>query len=53
LFFFLVLAGSAAIPAPEKLLPDDTLVVVTVSGLAKLRELYRKSPQRNSGTIRR
>ena len=42
----IVLASAGAIPSPEKLLPDDTLVVVTVPDFGKLRELYRKSPQR-------
>ena len=41
-----IVAASAAIPSPEKLLPDDTLIVVTVPDFAKLREMYRKSPQR-------
>src|SRR5947209_19373833 len=36
---------SAAIPAVEKVLPDDTLVVVTTPDYTKLRELYRTSPQ--------
>ena len=43
---FLVLNASAAIPSPDKLLPDDTLVVVTVPDFSKVREIYRKSPQR-------
>ncbi|HLP77415.1 MAG TPA: hypothetical protein VK327_10920 [Candidatus Paceibacterota bacterium] len=35
----------AAIPAPEKLLPDDTLVVVTAPDFAKFRDIYKASPQ--------
>ncbi len=45
---FLLLAAltaPAAIPAPEKLLPDDTLVVVTAPDFAKLRAVYKSSPQ--------
>jgi hypothetical protein len=41
----LPLAASAAIPAAEKLLPDETLIMLTVPDFAKLREIYRKSPQ--------
>src|SRR5437899_6582447 len=33
----------AAVPAPEKLLPEDTLVVLTVPAFAKMREVYQKS----------
>src|SRR5437879_3181902 len=33
------------IPPPEKLLPDDTLVVVTAPDVAKVRQLYKNSPQ--------
>jgi hypothetical protein len=39
------LTGRAAIPTPEKLLPDDTLVLVTAPDFAKLRDLAKKSPQ--------
>src|SRR5882672_1762396 len=39
------LAAQAAIPAPEKLLPDDTLLVVTAPDFGKLREIYDSSPQ--------
>ncbi len=40
-------AGSAvaAIPVPEKLLPDDTLIVLTAPDFAQVREIYRTSPQ--------
>ena len=36
----------AAVPSPEKLLPDATLVMVTAPDFPKIREMYRKSPQR-------
>src|SRR5258707_10781658 len=45
LLFCCVLTAEAAIPSPEKLLPDDTLVVITVPDVAKMRELLAKSPQ--------
>src|SRR5438445_2773392 len=38
------LASHAAVPAPEKLLPDDTLLVLTVPDFAKLRTAYKASP---------
>jgi hypothetical protein len=38
--------GYAAIPAPEKLLPDDTLLVITAPDFAKLRTTWDKLPQR-------
>src|ERR1051325_3169305 len=34
----------AAIPSPEKLLPDDTLLMVTVPDFSKMREIFRASP---------
>ncbi len=37
--------SKAAIPGPEKLLPDDTLVVVTAPDFEKLRAIYKTSPQ--------
>ena len=40
-----VLTGSAAVPLPEKLLPPDTLFVVTAPDWTKLREIYKKSSQ--------
>ena len=43
--FALNQTGFAAIPAPEKLLPDDTLVLVTAPDFARLRDLVKKSPQ--------
>jgi len=42
----LALNSRAAIPAPEQLLPADTLVMVTAPDFAKLRESYRTSPQK-------
>jgi hypothetical protein len=35
----------AAIPSPERLLPDDTLVLVTAPDFAKLKETWSKLPQ--------
>lgn len=37
--------GLAAIPAPEKILPADTLAVVTAPDFASFCEQHRKSPQ--------
>src|SRR5436190_3107112 len=39
------LRASAAVPPPEKLLPDDTLVMVTVPDFARARDIFQKSPQ--------
>ena len=36
--------GRAAIPSPEKLLPDDTLVLVTAPDFSRLRTLATKMP---------
>ena len=36
---------TAVIPAPEKLLPDDTLFMVTVPDCAKMRALWKNCPQ--------
>lgn len=38
-------AATAPIPPPEKLLPDDTLALLATPDFAKLRGLYRTSPQ--------
>jgi len=38
------LAADAAIPSPEKLLPDDTLAMITVPDVSKLREITKKLP---------
>ena len=35
----------AAIPVPEKLLPDDTMIVLTAPDFARVREIYRTSAQ--------
>lgn len=35
----------AAIPGPEKLLPDDTLAVISAPDFAKLRDAYASCPQ--------
>jgi hypothetical protein len=37
------LTAGAAIPSPEKLLPDDTLVLLTAPDYAKLREISRRA----------
>ena len=34
-----------AIPSPEKILPEDTLFLVTAPDFSKLREIYKASPQ--------
>ena len=44
LWFSFFRAG-AAIPAPEQLLPQDTLVMVTAPDFAKMRQIYRDLPQ--------
>lgn len=44
LLFAWASAAGASIPSPEKLLPDDTLVMVTVPDYSKLREITRKLP---------
>ena len=41
----LALSASAAVPPVEKLLPDDTLVMVTTPDFTKARETYRNSAQ--------
>jgi hypothetical protein len=39
-------SGAAAmIPSPERLLPDDTLAMVTVPDFSKVREIWKISPQ--------
>ena len=40
------LTAPGAIPAPEKLLPDDTLVLVTAPDFARARQIWEKLPQR-------
>jgi hypothetical protein len=49
-FVFTLAAGlaftaAAAIPSVEKILPDDTLLMVTTPDFAKARQAYRSSPQ--------
>src|SRR5579859_4549518 len=44
-FIFVALTASAVIPPVEKILPDDTLFLITTPDFAKMRELYRTSPQ--------
>src|SRR5690349_8372418 len=36
----------AAIPAAEKILPQDTLVLITIPDYSKLRDSYNNSPQK-------
>jgi hypothetical protein len=43
--FLQLLSSGAALPPAEKILPDDTLVVLTAPDFAKLREIYKSSPQ--------
>lgn len=43
---FTFLSSPGAVPPAEKLLPPDTLFVVSAPDWSKLRELYDKSPQR-------
>jgi hypothetical protein len=43
--YFAPNAFGAAVPPPEKLLSDDTLLVVTAPDFAKLRETFKSSPQ--------
>jgi hypothetical protein len=45
LFTLLALTTGAAIPAPEQLLPDDTLIMVTAPDFTKLRAICQKSPK--------
>src|SRR5215472_7256549 len=40
-----LLAGPASVPPAEKLLPDDTLAVLTVPDCSKLLSIWRKTPQ--------
>src|SRR5262245_61722352 len=37
--------ATAAVPPPEKLLPEDTLFLLTIPDFTKARELYRTWPQ--------
>jgi hypothetical protein len=38
--------GFGAVPPPEKLLPEDTLIMMTVPDFSKLRQIFQASPQR-------
>lgn len=40
-----VLAARAAVPGPEQLLPDDTLLVLTAPDFPKLRQISQSSPK--------
>jgi hypothetical protein len=42
---FVAIAASAVVPPVEKLLPDDTLFLLTTPDFSKLRETYHTSPQ--------
>ncbi|MBI3848807.1 MAG: hypothetical protein HY298_00740 [Verrucomicrobia bacterium] len=44
-FFCLVFDSNAAVPPAEKLLPDDTLVLLTVPDWPKARNILTNSPQ--------
>src|ERR1044071_3198852 len=44
-FLALVLCAGAAVPAPEKILPDDTLVLVTAPDFGQVRANWKKGPQ--------
>lgn len=43
--FSLAFNGNAAIPSPEKLLPRDTLMMMTAPDFSKWCEVYRATPQ--------
>ena len=43
--FPLALSSEAAIPSPEQLLPDDTLILLTAPDLNNLRQIREKSPK--------
>jgi hypothetical protein len=44
-FVTLTFSASAVIPSPEKILPDDTLVLITAPDFAKVRENWKKGTQ--------
>src|SRR5262245_55103963 len=44
LVLLITLTAGAAIPSPEKLLPDDTLVLLTAPDYTKLREISKRTP---------
>jgi hypothetical protein len=43
-FLLLALNSQGAIPTPEKLVPDDTLILLTAPDFGKLKDLLKKSP---------
>ena len=44
-FVWAAVQGNAAVPSAEKLLPDDTLLMVTAPDFVKMRDIFRASPQ--------
>lgn len=42
---FSAIAAGAAIPPPEQLLPDDTLIVLTAPDFGRLRQICQRSPK--------
>jgi hypothetical protein len=44
-FLSLLCAATAAIPSPERLLPEDTLVMITAPDFAKLNTALKQQPQ--------
>ena len=52
LLFSAALCGNAAVLPAEKMLPNDTLVLFSIPDVARLREIYRNSPQATSGATR-
>src|SRR5512137_1514803 len=44
-FLSLALTGGAAIPTPEQILPDDTLLLLTAPDYGRLREIWQRSPK--------
>jgi hypothetical protein len=45
LFTWLTITASAVVPPVEKILPDDTLFLLTTPDFSKLRDIYHTSPQ--------
>jgi hypothetical protein len=43
--FSLACTGGAAIPAPEQMLPDDTLILLTAPDYVKLHQIWQRSPR--------
>ena len=44
-FSCLAFTSAAAIPAPEQILPDDTLLLLTAPDYGKLHEIWQRSPK--------